>query len=197
MGITTAFCDMTPYSVEVTDISKEHADTALLWQDVDTRLHGVRNQILKTLILAAVKKNTSNVGRNRASLSKMFNTAVTVRSILLYTSSLKMIYRAVDGVRFRASPFENFGGQSRTGTGYSPTTSVFPCQYHSTIATYSLIHSSFPHRQNTIRSIINRPIPVAARSKARVCGRSLAGTVGSNPIGGMDACLLRLLCVVR
>jgi len=89
-----------------------------------------------------------------------------------------MIYRAVDGVRFRASPFENIDGQSGTGTGYFPTTSVFPCQYHSTIATYSLIHSSFPHGQNTIRSIISRPVPVAARSKAWVCGRSLAGTVG-------------------
>jgi len=30
------------------------------------------------------------------------------------------------------------------------------------------------------------PIPVAARSK--VCGRSLAGIVGSNPTGGMDIC---------
>ena len=30
------------------------------------------------------------------------------------------------------------------------------------------------------------PIPVAARSKAWVCGRSLAGIVSSNPVGGMD-----------
>ena len=29
-----------------------------------------------------------------------------------------------------------------------------------------------------------------ARSKACVCGRSLAGIVGSNPVGGMDVCLL-------
>jgi hypothetical protein len=32
-------------------------------------------------------------------------------------------------------------------------------------------------------------IPVAAQSKSWVCGRSLAGTVGSNPAGGMDVCL--------
>jgi hypothetical protein len=31
---------------------------------------------------------------------------------------------------------------------------------------------------------------VAARSKAWVCGRSLAGIVGSNPAGGVDVCLL-------
>jgi len=32
------------------------------------------------------------------------------------------------------------------------------------------------------------PIPVAARSKAWVCSRSLAGIVGLNPAGGMDVC---------
>ena len=30
------------------------------------------------------------------------------------------------------------------------------------------------------------PIPVAERSKARVCGWCLAGVAGSNPAGGMD-----------
>jgi hypothetical protein len=34
------------------------------------------------------------------------------------------------------------------------------------------------------------PIPVAARSKAWVCGRSLAGIVSSNLTGSMDVCLL-------
>ena len=34
------------------------------------------------------------------------------------------------------------------------------------------------------------PIPVAKRSKARVCGRSLVGVVGSNPAGGMDVCVV-------
>jgi hypothetical protein len=33
-----------------------------------------------------------------------------------------------------------------------------------------------------------QPIPVAARSKLWVCGRSLAAIVGSNPAGGMDVC---------
>jgi hypothetical protein len=32
------------------------------------------------------------------------------------------------------------------------------------------------------------PIPVAARSMAWFCSRSLAGIVGSNPAGGMDVC---------
>jgi hypothetical protein len=42
-----------------------------------------------------------------------------------------------------------------------------------------------------------QPIPVAARSKAWVCGRSIAGIAGSNYTEGMDICLLWVLCVVR
>jgi len=41
------------------------------------------------------------------------------------------------------------------------------------------------------------PLPVAARSKAWVCGRSPDDIVGSNPTGGMSVCLLWVLCVVR
>ena len=40
------------------------------------------------------------------------------------------------------------------------------------------------------------PIPVAKRSKVRVCGRLPAGIAGSNPTGGMDIYLLWVLCVV-
>ena len=34
------------------------------------------------------------------------------------------------------------------------------------------------------------PVPVAARSKEWVCGRSLAGIAGSNPAGGIFVCFL-------
>jgi len=40
------------------------------------------------------------------------------------------------------------------------------------------------------------PNPVTARSKAWVCGRSLGGIAGPNPVRGMHVCLL-CLCVVR
>jgi hypothetical protein len=42
-----------------------------------------------------------------------------------------------------------------------------------------------------------KPIPVAAWPKAWVCGRALAGIVGSNHTGGMDVRLLYGVCVVR
>ena len=35
---------------------------------------------------------------------------------------------------------------------------------------------------------------MAVRTKARVCGGSLAGNEGSNPAGGMDVCLLSVVC---
>jgi len=44
---------------------------------------------------------------------------------------------------------------------------------------------------------IQLPVPVATRSKAKVCSRSPAEIVGSNPNGDMDVCLLSVLCVVR
>jgi hypothetical protein len=55
-------------------------------------------------------------------------------------------------------------------------------------------------KRDSIKHIIlvrvwgNLPIPAAARSKAWVCGRSLAGIVGSNPTGGMDVCLVSVVC---
>jgi len=40
-----------------------------------------------------------------------------------------------------------------------------------------------------VNIFLSHMITVAARSKASVYGRSLAGIVGSNPAGGMDVCL--------
>jgi hypothetical protein len=40
------------------------------------------------------------------------------------------------------------------------------------------------------------PNPVAARTEAWVCDRALAGIVGQDLAGGMDVCLLSLLCML-
>ena len=38
---------------------------------------------------------------------------------------------------------------------------------------------------------------MAARSKAQICGHSPPEIVGSNPTGGIDVCLLCVMCRVR
>ena len=45
------------------------------------------------------------------------------------------------------------------------------------------------HLFNSVSSVLLLPIPVAARSKLWVYGRSLAGILGSNPSGIMDVCV--------
>jgi hypothetical protein len=37
-------------------------------------------------------------------------------------------------------------------------------------------------------------IPVAARSRAWVCGRPLAGIAGTNPAWSVDVCLVSVVC---
>ena len=49
--------------------------------------------------------------------------------------------------------------------------------------TYLLLPNSCP-----LPHIKHQPVPLTARSKAWVCGRSPAEIVGSNPTAGMDVC---------
>jgi hypothetical protein len=64
----------------------------------------------------------------------------TETSVSNYQSNCRAVAQAVTHrplpaeawVRFRVSPCGICGGQSGTGTGFSPCTSVFPCQLHST-----------------------------------------------------------------
>ena len=44
-----------------------------------------------------------------------------------------------------------------------------------------------PHNYQNVQWLL-LPVPVAARSKGSVCGRSPAEIVGSNPTGFMDVC---------
>jgi len=76
------------------------------------------------------------------------------------------------------------GFGSNLGCGKVVTGSGFSC-------------SSESFQTNSALLIQNKPVPVASLSKACVYGRLLAGIVGSNPTGGMDVCLSRVLCAVR
>jgi hypothetical protein len=51
--------------------------------------------------------------------------------------------------------------------------------------------------ENRIYYISYMPSLMAARSKEWVCGCVLTGIAGSNPAGGMEVCVLSMLCVVR
>jgi len=59
-----------------------------------------------------------------------------------------------------------------------------------------MLLSSFWHEYLTVYLSVHHhtPILVATRSKAWVCGLSLAGIVGSNPARDVDICVSCLLC---
>ena len=66
------------------------------------------------------------------------------------------------------------------------------CTFGNTFIKVFLSAKTYESEKNLIL-----PKLLAARSKVWVWIRSLVGIAGTNPVGGVDICFLRVLCVVR
>ena len=64
-----------------------------------------------------------------------------VAEISKHSSTGYILYIAEARLHSRVTPSRICGGQSGTVTGFSPSTSVLPSQYHSTKAPYLVQHS--------------------------------------------------------
>jgi hypothetical protein len=120
------FRDFEPYGVIFTTVKY------LLLQIFPSFLKG------NLLLIIQIRLNvTSEMELRRAKEKSRLTKLERRRAISQEVSRWPLIAEAREHAR--VNPYEICGGQSGTGTGFSQSSSVFPCQYHSTIAPHSFI----------------------------------------------------------
>ena len=80
-----------------------------------------------------------------------------------------------------------------TPPGIDPGTFRLVAQRLNHYPTPGIHYEIFAEGTRFLKAHYHTPIPAASRSKAWVCGRLLAGIVGSNPAGDIDVCILRVI----
>ena len=81
---------------------------------------------------------------------------------------------------------------------HTPTSGFMVCALTTLLfLLLKVLNARIAQRQRYLSTAMETLIPVAGRSKAKVCDRSFAGTAGSNIHIGTGDCLYYMLCFVR
>ena len=124
------FIYSTIYHGTPNDVLRQPGWATLLWINVFAS-----DMLSKVKLIFPHYHSSNNIHMNNSlcsTLNPLFCKECLGRAMAQAASRRPLIAEAL--VRSRFSPCGICGGQSGIGTGFSPSTSVFPCRFHSTSA---------------------------------------------------------------